>query len=156
MAKTEALSLLDIAPRHEMVEINAEQSLRVRGLSAEDITKLLTRFPALQGLIVGAGVDGQALINLGSEIVGAICAASAGELGNPDAEKMAAALPVETQLDILEAVGRCTFSRGFGPFSKKVAEIARALSEKAGKAPDMSLPKPSNLSEEQPTPTSGS
>lgn len=155
MARTEALSLLDIAPRHELVEINEEQSLRVRGLSADMIKNLLTRFPALQGLVIGVGIEGKEIMKLGPEIVGALCAAASGELGNEAAEKMAADLPVETQLDILEAIGRCTFSKGFGPFAKRVALIAGALSAQAGKAPDMTLPQPSKPLEEQPIPPSG-
>lgn len=155
MTKTEALSLLDIAPRSEMVEINDEQSLRVRGLSAEMIKNLLVRFPALQGLAIGAGIDGRHIIALGPDIVGALCAAATGELGNEQAEAQAKALPVETQLDVLEALGRCTFSKGFGPFAQRVAAIAGALSAQVGRAPDMSLPKQSNPSEEQPTPPSG-
>lgn len=155
MAKTEALSLLDIAPRTELVEVSEEHSLRVRGLSVTDIKTLLVRFPALQGFILGSGVSGRMLIDLGPNVVGALCAAATGNLGDEKAEEVAASLPVETQLDIVEAMGRCTFSKGFGPFAERVAAIAVALSGQVGKAPDMNLPKQSKPSEEQPTPTSG-
>lgn len=156
MARTEALSLLDIAPRSEMVEINDEQSLRVRGLSADAIRELLMRFPPLQGVIMGAGIDASLIVAMGPDIVGSLCAAASGELNNEEAEKMAAMLPVETQLDIIEAIGRCTFSKGFGPFADRVAVIAAALSVQAGKAPDTNLQNPSPPLEEPQTPPSGS
>jgi len=155
MTKTEALSLLDIDLRHEMVQINEKQSLRVRGISIEDIKVLFTRFPALMGLAVGRGLDTKAVMDLGPEIVMALCAAGVGELGNKQAEDMAGQLSVETQLDILEAMGRCTFSKGFGPFAQRLAGVAKALSVEVGKAPDTNLPKPSKLSAVPPTPPSG-
>lgn len=155
MARTEALSLLDIAPRSEMVEINEEQSLRVRGLSAEDIKTLLVRFPALGGVIIGNGINAKALMESGADVVGALCAAATGEMGNEKAEELAASLSIESQLDILEALGRCTFSKGFGPFADRVAVIGAALSVRGGKAPDTNLQKPSSPLEEPPIPPSG-
>lgn len=155
MTKREALSLMDIAPRTEQVEINDEVTLRVRGLSAEAIKDLMIRFPDLGGLMIGEGIRRESIVTLGPAVISALCAAACGELGNDDAERMASELPIETQLDILEALGRCTFSKGFGPFAERVAVIAAALSGPAGKAPDMSLPKESKPSEEQPTPMSG-
>lgn len=155
MARTEALSLLDIAPRSELVAINEEQSLRVRGLSADTIRELLTRFPLLQGVIMGAGIDPRLIVAMGPDIVGALCAAASGELGNEEAEKVADVLSIETQLDIIEAIGRCTFSKGFGPFADRVAVIATQLSVQVGKAPDMNLQKESKPLEEPPIPPSG-
>ena len=155
MARTEALSLLDIAPRFETVVISEEQSLRVRGLSAEDIKNLLVRFPSLGIIIAGNTVDPSSILNLGPTIVGALCAAATGEMGNPDAEELAASLSIESQLDILEALGRCTFSKGFGPFADRVAVIAGALSGRVGRAQDTKLQMPSPPLEEPPIPPSG-
>ena len=155
MTKREALSLIDIAPRSELVEISDEVSLRVRGLSAETIKDLIVRFPDLGGVLIGAGIRRDSILAFGPTIIGALCAAATGEYGNEEAEKAAAELPIETQLDILEAMGRCTFSKGFGPFADRVAGIAAALSGPVGKAPDMSLPKESKPLEEPPIPPSG-
>lgn len=155
MAKREALSLIDLAPRSELVEVNDEVSLRVFGLPAETIKDLIVRFPDLGAVLIGAGIRRDAILAFGPTIVCALCAAATGEYGNEAAEESAAKLPIETQLDILEAMGRCTFSKGFGPFADRVAGIAAALSGPVGKAPDMSLPKESNLSEEPATQPSG-
>ena len=155
MTKREALSLLDTAPRSELVEIDDNTVLRVRGLGSRMIKELLIRFPDLQGVVMGSGINARMLIALGPEIVGAICAAATGELGNPDVEERAADLPVETQLDILEAVGRCTFSKGFGPFVDRVVAIAAQLSAQDGRVSDMNSPPPSSPSVEQPIPPSG-
>lgn len=155
MTKREALSLLDIAPRHEMVEISEEQSLRVTGISSGDILELLTRFPPIQGLVVGAGITRESIVALGPDIIAALCAAATGELGNEEVEKFAKTLPIETQLDIIDAMRRVTFSRGFGPFAQRLAAIASQLFGQVGKAPVTNSPPLSQPLEEQPTPTSG-
>lgn len=156
MTKREALSLLDLKPRTELVVISEDQSLRVRGISSEDIQALFERFPPIQGLSVGRGIKLEHLKEIGPKAVAALCAAAVGEMGNEKAEAIAADLPIETQLDILEAMWRCTFSKGFGPFAKRLAFAVGALSVEVGKAPATNLPKASKPSEEQPTPPSGS
>lgn len=155
MAKREILSLMDLPMKTEEVVFDSENSLRVRGLSMKEITLLLKRFPTMAGFFAGVGFDPTQMVDLGPEIVGALCASAMGELGNEEAEARAATIPIGLQMDILEAMGRCTFSNGFGPFATRVATIARVLFVQGGKATDTNLPAPSSTSEEQPTPPSG-
>lgn len=155
MKKTEPVSLLDIKPLSEQVHINEKQSIEVRGISTDDIFNLLKRFPPLQGIIVGREITLADIFAFGPEIVGAVCAAATGKLGNEEAEKIASTLSVEIQLEIIQAVGRCTFTRGFGPFVQKFKGIVGALSAGDGKAPDTNSQRPSKPLEEQPTQVSG-
>ena len=141
--KTEPLELIDLLPRSETIEIDNKQKVTIFGLSAEDIVALFIRFPPLQGVMVGRGIAPLALLELGPSVVAALCAAAMKKLGDKKSEDAASKLTIEMQLDILEALGRCTFSKGFGPFAQRLRVIAGALSAEVGRALDTKLLKPS-------------
>jgi hypothetical protein len=140
MAKEQGLSLADIGPATENVTIG-ENAVPFRGISTEDILILFQRFPELKTIVGGGGFKAQDLVELAPRAVSAIIAAGHSELGDEAAEHSAATYGVETQLDILEAVGRLTFKSGFGPFVNRLiamSDVAVSLSN--GKVPGMPLP----------------
>lgn len=140
MAKEQGLSLADIGPATEDVTIG-DKTVAFRGVSTEDILILFSRFPELKTIVGGGGFKAEDLIKLAPRAVSAVIAAAHNELGDEAAEQSATSYGVETQLDILEAVGRLTFKSGFGPFVNRLiamSDVAVSLSN--GKVPDMPLP----------------
>lgn len=139
-SESQGLSLLDIGIPFELVPIG-DKKLRVQGLSSEDVTAIFARFPdALKWLSPG-GLKPEDMVKIGPEAIAAVIAAASGMPGNPEAESVARALPVEAQLDVLAATGRLTFKSGFGPFVQRIVALAvEARSVSYGKATDTSLP----------------
>ena len=124
MAKEQGLSLADIGPLSERIPVNDVASLEVYGISAKDILKLFLRFPQTHAWVSGAGVEATDLTKIAPEALAAIIASGCHALGNEEDEKRAADLPIEVQLDCLEAIGRLTFRSGFGPFVNRVVALA--------------------------------
>ncbi len=140
---SQGLSLLDIAPQSEDVKISEDTALKVYGISVQDMVTLLQRFPEAQQWINGGKLDPAHFIKVAPHAIAAIAAAGCGLIGNEEAEKKAASLTIETQLDILEAIGRLTFRSGFGPFVQRITEVANlaaVVSGNSGKGPDMNSP----------------
>jgi len=134
MSKDEGLSLLDIAPQHELVPVGKEK-LKVVGVSAEGVLALFKRFPDMGAWFKG-GLKPEMMVKAAPEAIAAIIAAGCGTPGNEGAEAVARALPIETQLDVLEAIGRLTFKNGFGPFVERMLALAAdAKSVNYGRAP---------------------
>jgi len=134
----QGLGLLDIAPVSEQVDVGNDQKLEVKGISSEDILKLIQRFPDMQKFISMGGIKPADIMNTIPGTVGGIIAAACGHAGEENYESAANKLSVEAQLDLLEAIGRCTFRNGFGPFVMRIsAHVVAALSAKSGKATDM-------------------
>jgi hypothetical protein len=158
MSKDQGLSLLDIAPAFELVPVGDDQNLRVIGVSAEGVVALFKRFPEMGKWFAG-GLKPEIMTKAAPEAIAAIIAAGCGTPGNEGAEEVARALPVETQLDVLEAIGRLTFKKGFGPFVDRIIALtAAAKSANYGRAKDMaSQPqsKPSQPSTAETTAPSG-
>lgn len=154
---SQGLGLMDIEPQSEDVKVSEDKSLKVFGISFEDIIKLLERFPDAQNWISGTKIDPKQLLKVAPGAIAAVIAAACGLIGDEKAEKRAAALSVETQLDALEAIARLTFRSGFGPFVQRIAGVAMfaaAVSGNSGKAPDTNLQpasKPSQPSGADPT-----
>lgn len=149
MTTSQGLSLADIGELHENIPLR-DSFIRVRGLSAEAVLTLLQRHPQILGSALVANDKGQGikLTDILSSAPGAISAIIAQAVGDgsPEAEKSAANVPIETQMDILEAVGRLTFSKGFGPFVERITALTRAAgSVKLGKASDTKSPPPSSI-----------
>jgi len=139
MAKEQGLSLLDIGVPTEQIMIG-NRPLRVTGIAAEDVFALFQRFPEVQALI-GGRVKLSDLATTAPEALSAVIAAGSGNPGDEAAEAIARRLPVEAQLDILEAIGRLTFKSGFGPFVERVIVLANVVaSANFGRAPDMNSP----------------
>lgn len=144
----QGLSLADIGQRHEDVPIGAS-FIRVYGISAEDILSLLQRYPdALVKALNGAsGGQFKDIVKTAPQVVSAILAAAVGKIGDAKAEAEARRVPIEYQLDILEAVGRLSFKNGFGPFVKRILDgLDQAGFVNSGKAPGMKSPQASNTS----------
>lgn len=152
MAKELGLSLLDIAPLHERVRIGEGQELGVHGLSVDVIVRLFQRFPDVRGWMSGTGVKMQNLLTVGPEVVAAVIAYATTRRDQQDrleeAEVEAAELPVEIQLEILEAVGRLTFRNGFAPFASKVVALMNgvAAGNQSGNPTAMTSPRASKPS----------
>jgi hypothetical protein len=128
MAK--GLGLLDIKPRTEEVAIDTEQSLTVQAISTETCFQLLERFPSLLSIFSGSMPSVAEIRGSGPEAIAAIIACavvnSDGKLspfGHDEAERAAAALPMEAQLDLLAAIGRVTFKDGIIPFVQRLASM---------------------------------
>lgn len=146
MTKSQGLSLLDIAPASEMIKIG-EQEMPVYGISVKGVISLLQRFPMIQTWVSGGKLDPAKLLEMAPEALAAVIALGCrveGEVGEQEAAK----LSIETQIDIVEAIGRLTFSNGFGPFAQRILKLANlgaAVSQNYGRAPDtISQPQSSN------------
>ncbi len=153
--KLEAIGLLDLTRRHKLVDVGAEQKLEVYGLSAKMIVELFERFPPLQTAVLGMGLKVEVIKKLGPEVMAALIAAATGNLGNEEAEVIASDLPIEIQWDIIDAMGRVTFTNGYGPFYQKVKAAVAGLAVEVGKIPVTNSARPSPPSKETSIPTSG-
>jgi hypothetical protein len=151
------IGLRDLLARREKVAINGNgEYLEVRGVSAQDVATLLEKFPALQKVFMGRGISIEDLRTLAHDCIGSIIAAGVGKLGDDEVEKAANALPLEFQTDVIEAIGRATLPKGFGPFANRVTAAFGGLhSDPAGRPPVMNSPKESPPSTATDTPPSG-
>ena len=153
MSKKEpGLSLLDIAPLCATVKVG-DQDMNVYGLSASSIVGLFQRFPEMQSWFKGVTkIDLQRLIAEAPDTISAVIAASCGHYGNEAAEEMAGRLTVEQQLDVLEAMFKLTFKEGFGPFVRRIVNLANvAQSANSTRAPLTKSPQASNPSSQPDT-----
>jgi hypothetical protein len=140
MTKEQGLSLIDIGGAREQVPVG-DALLNITGVSARGALALFQRFPEMQKWFSGGGLTASEMIIAGPDAVAAIIAAGTGHLNDKAHEKIADELPIETQLDILEAIGRVTFKSGFGPFVKRIAALSSAVaSVNYGKALDTNSP----------------
>ena len=126
------LSLLDVLPRHERVDIGGDQKLDVFGISGEDIGRILERYPNAFEQIYSSGTQPN---RMDPGLLGALLAASQrnGDLGslldNDDAERRGRSLGISDQMKIIQAVGRCTFPDGVGPFLESLASMSSSTAE---------------------------
>ncbi len=140
MSTKPGLNLADLAPMHEDVPIG-DSFLRVHGISANIGLAIFKRFPKILGMMTGDGFNLGTFVSVAPDAVAALIAAAAGDSGDEKAEQAAAALALETQFDILEAVGRLTFTKGFAPFAERIMALAGvANSARYSKVPDMKSP----------------
>jgi hypothetical protein len=145
MANDQGLSLLDIGPMCERVPIGKDKKmLNVYGISAKGIFEIFTRFPQVQEWFKGAGnINAAELMKEAPDAIAAIIAAGCGCPGNEAAEENAASMAVESQLDVIEAIGRLTFAKGFGPFVERIVALSvQAKSVNYGRAPATKSPPP--------------
>jgi hypothetical protein len=120
-------SLLDVAPISEKVKLPGGQEVDVTGVSAHGIAILFQRFPELRMLVTGQQVDRTQLIALAPQCLAAIIAAATGTPGNEKAEAVGTSLPLETQLDIIEAAIRITMPKGVGPFADRLVAFLNSV-----------------------------
>ncbi len=127
------LSLLDVLPRHERVDIGGGQEVDVFGISGEDIGKILGRYPNAFQQLMDSGNKPTAI---DPALLGALLAAAQRDvdgseslLGNDRVEKRCRTLAVGAQMKMMAAMGRCTFPDGIGPFLEGLVSISAAASE---------------------------
>lgn len=155
MAQEQGLGLYDISGFGEdvVVDKNAGTKLKVKGISAKGVLNLLLRFPDLQIWLSGQSIAINDVMAQTPDAIAAIIAAGTGNPGEAEAEEIAGNLPIETQVDIIEAIYRQTFREGFGPFVKRVLALYANVvaSANSGKAPDTKSPQVSQPLSEQDT-----
>ena len=140
MSNKPGLNLADLAPMSENVTIS-ESIVPVYGISAKDGLKIFERFPKILGMMSGEGFNLGAFLTVAPDAVAAIIATATGFPGDERAEAAAGDLGLETQFDILEAIGRLTFTRGFAPFAERIMALANAANSASfSKVPDMKSP----------------
>lgn len=124
-------TLLDIASVSEMITVPAPkdktQEVEVFGVSAEGIAMLFKRFPEIRMMMTGQALEKDRLAELAPAAIASIIAAATGHPGNKKAELIASRLPLESQLDILEAAVKLTMPNGIGPFVKRFQSLAEML-----------------------------
>lgn len=125
MTKEVGLSLRDVGGLYEDVKVGEAEGefIRVRGLSARVALDIINRFPAtMLKALQGGELQVSTLLKTAPEVIDAIIAAAT---GGP--EEDASGLPLELQMDMLEAVGRLTFRNGFGPFVARITALGKGL-----------------------------
>lgn len=145
MRQSQGLSLADIGKKYEDVKVGEGEGdfLRVYGVSAKVCLSLLQRYPEILGkAMAGGGIKFNDIVAAAPDAIAAVIAAATGNLGNEEVEEDANNLPIEIQMDILEAVGRLSFRSGFGPFAQRIMSLANAArgSVNSGAVPDMRSP----------------
>jgi hypothetical protein len=145
------IGLLDIAPIGEKVKLSEDQEILVTGISLESMVDLILRFPDVGKWFAGGKLGAENFLKTGPAAVAAAIAAGTGAGADPRAEEIARRLPIETQVDILEAIARVSFREGFGPFVARVLNLAGAA-RTPGKAPDTISPQASTPSSGPDTP----
>lgn len=136
--------LLDVAASTKTVPVGSGH-VTVPGVSARGIAVLLERFPVVRELFTGKSpsLTADAIIKIVPDAIAAIIAAGCGSPGDPEAEKVADALPAETQAELLEAIMEVTMPKGAGPFVERLMGMARVMDGVPTNIPDMKSPKPS-------------
>jgi hypothetical protein len=126
------LSLLDVLPRHERVDIGGEYPIDIFGVSGEDLGKILERFPdTFQQLTNSDSHPTRMHPGLMCAFIAACQRNGDGEslLGNDEIEARARYLGVGVQAKLIEAMARCTFPDGLGPFLRSYMSLSSAASE---------------------------
>jgi hypothetical protein len=127
MTKEVGLSLRDVGGLYEEVPVG-DSFIKVKGIAARTALDIINRFPAtmVQALQKGE-LNVSLLFKTAPEVINALIAAAVGKPGDEAAEADAAEVPLEIQMDILEAVGRLTFRSGFGPFVARIKALGASL-----------------------------
>jgi hypothetical protein len=114
--------LLSIAPLTETVEVRGAK-VQVRGVSAQGVVGLLTRFPALNKMWATGKWDNNQLLALSDDILVAILVAGVTNLD----EKNAANLALDEKAEILSVILRVTMPRGPVPFMATLTAMLGAV-----------------------------
>jgi hypothetical protein len=122
--------LKDVAKSFRSVTVRGTE-IEVPGIGSEAIAYLFHRFPVVREMMGGRDVSltAEAISKLAPEAVAAIIAAGTGNINDPEAEAIAAKLPLEAQLDLLEAIIGETMPSGPGPFMEKATRILGKLGD---------------------------
>lgn len=127
--------LLDIAQAAQQREVEVlGTKVTVKGLTGNQISELLIRFPQVVELMGGQGMKLITAGKVAPQALAAIIAMGCQQKEDlRDLEDKAASLPLEIQIDLVFEVGRLTFPSGYGPFVEKLKGMAEAVAGKAGK-----------------------
>ena len=108
----------------------------VSGISVAGLAVLMARFRQVSDYLTGRPVDLDAatLLSLGPDVVAAIIACGTGGVRltpqgayiDAAEEQAAAALPLEAQVDLLEAILSRTFPRGVPDFLARITRLAQS------------------------------
>lgn len=120
------VGLMDIAPMVERISIMGAE-IEVRGIDIEGFSYLLSKYPELRKLMSGVAITPESVMQIAGPAVASIIAAGCGECGNAQAEKVAASIPIVTQLELLAVVIRLTLPGGVDPFVEQVQNLFGAL-----------------------------
>ena len=121
------MSIFDLAPPNEVVEVGGEQQ-EIRAIGLAECLQIMARFPALSALIGGGQKQVTFADLLGSGAVPAIVASGCGRHGDAEAEAHIGRLDADTQSTLLIPILRLTMPRGLVPFLTRVAEFVVVLS----------------------------
>jgi hypothetical protein len=124
-------TLLDIAPLIKNVEIRGTK-LIVKGISAQGVVYLFTRFPILRMLMTGKQIDGltiESFIVMAPEAIAAVIAVGLGYVGEnveeqEQAEAITAGFSIDEQIHVLTEIMEVTLPRGVGPFVEMINSLA--------------------------------
>ena len=143
----ERLSIFDLRRRTQVVTFSDGREVEVFGLSTGNISDLMEKFVPLQKFFMGAPVTVGEILTTAPEAIPLIIAQGFREGDNPEAVKVAADLTIEEQSELLEAIGKATFTRGFGPFDSRLRALGLAVKgEETGRASATTLPRPQQTS----------
>ena len=124
--------LLDIASSSsvEIVKID-DLEFKVRGVSADGIASIVSRFPELIPLVNGSVTESliPRLIASCGAAVGPIIAIGCGHRDEEAYEQCGATLPLEQQIKLLDAIFRLTFPNGIGRFVEKLKAMIGGAAE---------------------------
>ncbi len=128
MSNQPGLTLADLAAMSEDVPVGTDH-ITVYGISAMHCLAIFKRFPKLLSMLGGFNLA--TFLEAAPEAAAAILAAGVGQLGSETAEADASKIGIETQYDMLEAIGRLTFKSGFAPFVERVMKLAGSAQSSA-------------------------
>jgi hypothetical protein len=123
-------TLFDIAIAKREVRVGVI-NVEVYGVSASTIIMILGRFPGIVDAYQRGGSDLiEILLENGGDAVSAAVAAVCGFPGDKAAEKQAALIPADAQIEIIMEGISLTMPEGVDPFVKKVVAVFEAFGGK--------------------------
>ena len=138
----EKLGLLDLRRKAQVVTFFDGRESEVVGLSTGNVADLMDKFVPMQKFFMGAPVTVAEIVATTPEAIPLIIAMGFREGDNPEAVEAARDLTIEEQSELLEAIGKATFTRGFGPFDARLRALGLAVKGETGKAPDTTSQRP--------------
>lgn len=118
------VDVTDIVPEFKAVTVGKDQEIAVYGMGVEQACYLVNRFPELKAMLKPgtkvADFRVDKIFDAAPKAIGAICAAGANKFNDKKAEEVLAKLPMQYQLDIIEAIVDRSMPDGPGPFVEKV------------------------------------
>jgi len=132
----ERLTLMDLRRKSEVVDLGDGAEVEVTGVTVKQVADLLARFESLQKWASQAPITAKEFVKEVPDAVAAVIASATGYHGDLAAEEHVSVLTLEQQYDLLAAISRVTFTRGFASFMVQLRVAAEAVSAETGKAPD--------------------